>query len=103
MHRWMETIEDSPHAVERTLDGRIAILRSGKLTYLAGWPDDDLLDEIVAEACMRAAVMRTPMPEGLRVRDTATHRFFFNYSPEDVTWHGTRIPAAGVHWTERPE
>lgn len=103
MLRWMETVEDSPDAVERTLDGRIAILRSEKMTYLAGWPSDDLMDEIVAEACMRAGVMRTPVPEGLRVRDTATHRFLFNYSPIDITWQGTRIPAAGVHWTERPD
>ncbi|MBL9053456.1 MAG: hypothetical protein JNN02_06970, partial [Tabrizicola sp.] len=39
-----------------------------------------------------------PLPEGLRLRDTATHRFLFNYNAVPVDWAGVTIPAAGVHW-----
>ena len=41
------------------------------------------------------------LPDGLRVRDTARHRFVFNYAPEPQEWNGVTIPAAGVHWEER--
>ena len=40
------------------------------------------------------------LPEGLRVRDTATHRFWFNYDSAPVSYEGRDIPAAGVHWEE---
>jgi beta-galactosidase len=38
------------------------------------------------------------MPEGLRIRDTESHRFVFNYAATAQDWNDTRIPAAGVHW-----
>ena len=41
------------------------------------------------------------LPEGLRIRDTETHRFVFNYTALPITWDGVEIPAAGVHWTAR--
>jgi len=34
----------------------------------------------------------------LRIRDTDTHRFIFNYAPKARDWNGVSIPAAGVHW-----
>jgi beta-galactosidase len=38
------------------------------------------------------------MPDGVRQRDTANHRFIFNYNAEPVLFDGETIPAAGVHW-----
>jgi beta-galactosidase len=68
------------------------------LRYLAGWPDDATFDGIIGGLCDAAGIATLRLPDGLRVRDTATTRFFFNYGPKPVTWKDTIIPAAGVHW-----
>jgi beta-galactosidase len=73
---------------------------AGKLQYLAGWPDDQALTRILQRACAAEAIETDPLPEGLRRRDTATHRFLFNYNAVAVEWGSVTIPAAGVHWTE---
>jgi beta-galactosidase len=37
----------------------------------------------------------------LRRRDTATHRFLFNYNLVPAEWGGVTIPPAGVLWSAR--
>ena len=66
--------------------------------YLAGWLDPQGWDRLVALVCDREGIARVQLPDGLRIRDTATHRFVFNYSPEVIRWDGQEIPAAGVVW-----
>ncbi|MEO0655097.1 MAG: beta-galactosidase [Pseudomonadota bacterium] len=95
---WYEHLAPSPQAVWHTEDGRPAAVRGGAITYLAGWPDTTLWDRIIAEACAAAGIARTPVPEGLRLRDTRDYRFAFNYNAEPVTFDGVTLPAAGVHW-----
>ncbi|AZQ66470.1 beta-galactosidase [Silicimonas algicola] len=96
--RWFEHLEGRAEVVERTREGRPAMVRSGGLTYLAGWPDDVALDRIVARACADEKLATLDLPEGLRVRDTATHRFVFNYAPEPQDFEGVALPPAGVSW-----
>jgi beta-galactosidase len=97
---WREKLEGTAEVVERSTDGHPALVRAGGLHYLAGWPDDAALDRILAEACAREGLDVETLPEGLRRRDTATHRFWFNYNPFAVEWGGVAIPAAGVHWEQ---
>ena len=84
--------------VEASEDGFPALIAAGGLHYLAGWPDEAALDRILTAACHRAGIDTDPLPEGLRRRDSATHRFWFNYNPVPVEWAGITIPPAGVHW-----
>ena len=95
---WREKLESTATVIEATNDGFPALIASGGLHYLAGWPDDTALDRILAAACNRAGLETDPLPEGLRRRDSATHRFWFNYNPDPVEWGGVTIPPAGVHW-----
>jgi beta-galactosidase len=97
---WREKLEGNAEVVERSTDGHPALVRAGGLHYLAGWPDDVALDRILAAACIREGLGVETLPEGLRRRDTATHRFWFNYNPFAVEWGGVAIPAAGVHWEQ---
>ncbi len=97
---WREKLEGTAEVVERSTDGHPALVRAGGLHYLAGWPDDAALDRILAAACIREGLGVETLPEGLRRRDTATHRFWFNYNPFAVEWGGVAIPAAGVHWEQ---
>jgi beta-galactosidase len=95
---WREKLETSATVVEATEDGFPALIAAGGLHYLAGWPDEAALDRILTAACHRAGIETDPLPEGLRRRDSATHRFWFNYNPVPVEWAGITIPPAGVHW-----
>jgi len=96
--RWFEHLEGTAPVLQRTAAGQPAIMGSTNLRYLAGWPDDDTFFGIVTALCAEQGLQTLDLPEGLRIRDTATHRFVINYAPEPQDWNGTTIPAAGVHW-----
>jgi beta-galactosidase len=94
---WREILEGDAPVQLRTTDGHAAII-GDKLRYLAGWPDDDTWDMILHDLCDEVGLTYHDMPDGLRLRDTETHRFVFNYAPEPINWEGNEIPAAGVYW-----
>jgi beta-galactosidase len=98
---WREKLEGSAQVVEEAEDGWPALVAAGKLHYLGGWPDDQALARILNRACAAEGIECDPLPEGLRRRDTATHRFLFNYNPVPAEWGGVTIPPAGVLWTEK--
>ncbi len=95
---WFEHLEGNAPVLAKTASGQPAIMGSDHLRYLAGWPDPDTFDMIVSATCAELGLTTTKLPDGLRVRDTDTHRFYFNYTTAPLTWEGTTIPAAGVHW-----
>ena len=98
---WFEHLEGDAPVHLFTVDGKPAIKGSNHVRYMAGWPDDDTWDTIISALCDDANVATTKLTNGLRIRDTATHRFVFNYAPEALSWNGTDIPPAGVHWEKR--
>ncbi len=98
--RWLERLEGEAEPVEETEAGQPVLVRSGGLHYLAGWPDETALARILAHACAEQGIAVTELPDGLRRRDTASHRFYVNYAPEPVAFDGLSIPAAGVAWKE---
>jgi beta-galactosidase len=95
-HRWFEHIEGGA-----AQDG-LAMAASGRLGYLQGWPDPDAWARLMERLCEKAGVATEWLPEGLRLRDTPTRRFAFNYGPEPVAWEGRDLPPAGVAWRARP-
>jgi beta-galactosidase len=95
---WFEHLEGTAPVHLSTKSGRPAIMGGDHLRYLAGWPDDATFDSIIGGLCDVLDLPTHTLPAGLRIRDTATHRFVFNYAPKAQNWHGTIIPAAGVHW-----
>jgi beta-galactosidase len=97
---WREKLEGGATVVEAAEDGWPALIATGKLHYLGGWPDETALIRILMRACAAEGIETDPLPEGLRRRDTATHRFLFNYNPVPADWGGATIPPAGVRWTE---
>jgi beta-galactosidase len=95
---WREKVETTADVLEHTADGWPALLGAGGLHYLAGWADEQALVRILTQLCAQAGLATTPLPQGLRLRDTATHRYQFNYNAHAVMWNGAEIPAAGVVW-----
>ncbi len=96
---WFEHLEGSAEVFEKTVSGLPAVMGGAHLRYLAGWPDEATFDRIIRDAAHELGLVTLHLPEGLRIRDTATHRFVFNYTALPITWDGVEIPAAGVHWT----
>ena len=95
---WFEHLAGEAEVFSRTAQGLPAVMGGAHLRYLAGWPDEATFDRIIAATGAEAGVPVTAMPDGLRLRDTPTHRFVFNYGPEPQAWNGTEIAPAGVHW-----
>lgn len=95
---WFEHLEGTAPVHLSTKSGQPAIMGGDHLRYLAGWPDDATFDAIIGGLCDALDLPSFQLAEGLRIRDTATHRFVFNYAPKAQAWGGTIVPAAGVHW-----
>ena len=95
---WREKLEGTAEVVEASIDGWPALIRAQNLHYLAGWPDAEAFHRILTSLCAGTHLDTDPLPEGLRCRDSATHRFFFNYNAVEVEWAGHILPPAGVLW-----
>ena len=93
---WAEKMEGSAEVVFSFMGDRPAVMRSGTMSYLGGWPDKELWDRLLHSLLGDADL--TLLPDGLRLRDTATHRFAFNYGAAPVDWNGKTIDPAGVAW-----
>ena len=98
MQHWFEHLDSAAALLLQTETGQPVMVGMGAIQYLGGWPDEVLWDRIVADACARQGVPVQPMIEGLRLRDTRTHRFAFNYGPEPVDYRGQSLGPAGVAW-----
>jgi len=97
---WFEHLEGSAKVLEATERGHPAIMGSNSLRYLAGWPDDATFTRILRDLCVEVGLQTHDLPDGLRMREDGKHRFLFNYAPEPLSWNGTEIPPAGVHWED---
>ncbi|MDW4497979.1 beta-galactosidase [Sulfitobacter sp. D35] len=95
--RYVEDLEGSAEVVLATEDGAAAAVRAARTTYVAGWADAELLDRLVRDIADRADIAIVDLPPGLRIRDTATERFWFNYNPHPVDGPAGRIAPAGVY------
>ncbi len=95
--RWREMIETSEHIHIASDDGLPILIGNGPF-YLGGWPDDALWDRIISHLAARQGLLLEALPVGIRVRDTATHRFAFNYGTAPQDFSGRTIQPAGVTW-----
>ena len=95
---WVEHLDTTEDVVWSLDSGSAALVRKGGLHYLAGWPDRYARERVVAHACDEAGIERAMVPNGLRLRDTKTHRFAFNYSPVPIEWNDEEIAPGGVAW-----
>ncbi|ABG32395.1 beta-galactosidase [Roseobacter denitrificans] len=101
VQHWTETLEGSAQVTLRDADGAAVMVSNGALSYLGGWPDSALWDHLIADAAARCGIDTQPLPDGLRCRDTKTHRFYFNYAATPCAFDGLSLPAAGVAWARR--
>lgn len=82
--RWRDHAEalEGTEITARFADQTPAILRHGKASYLAFWPEKALLQTIIGQALTRAGVPVHDLPEYIRLRRRGGLTFAFNYGPE---------------------
>ncbi|MEP5152905.1 beta-galactosidase, partial [Planktotalea sp.] len=93
---WFEELEGTAEITLRTATGAPAIMHAKGFHYIAGWPEAETYIDIIERLAAQASVETQRLPEGLRVRDTDTHRFWINYSPDAITFQGHTIQPADL-------
>ncbi|MDE2018702.1 MAG: beta-galactosidase, partial [Hyphomicrobiales bacterium] len=106
---WREFVEAGAGAdvLDVCQDGAPAFVRRGRLHYLAGRPDADLLTRVVDALLAQAGVAGLDLPRDLRIRDRGDLRYVFNFGPDaidardvltgfDMKMGGTEVPPKGV-------
>lgn len=68
-------------------DGEAALTRCGDAFYLAGWPDEALLNRVLRRLFAFAGCATLDLSEDIRVRDNGATRYVFNYGarPADIS------------------
>jgi beta-galactosidase len=81
---WREFLETGERAevLEWTQDGFAAVVRQGRLHYLAGWPDEEAMRAMLGQMAEAAGLPVRRLPDGLRVRQSGDLLFVFNYADE---------------------
>ncbi|MEL6322733.1 MAG: beta-galactosidase [Pseudomonadota bacterium] len=79
--RWREFVETDLLPEATLEDGTGALFRNGRFRYLSVWPDDALLDGLIAELARAAGLETLALPEGLRMRRRGDLTFVTNYGP----------------------
>jgi len=93
---YFEDVETSGETVLATEAGRPVACAFDNLVYLAGWLDDKGFDRLIKYCAKKAELPTIQLPEGVRVRDTATERFWFNYNAHPVDTEIGHLPTAGL-------
>jgi beta-galactosidase len=88
VERWREAVDTDLPVQARYQDGAPFWIRDGHLSYLAGWPQPELLGHIIATLALEAGLDITLTHEDVRLRTLGPLRFAFNYGPEPVSLAG---------------
>lgn len=93
---WFEELEGGAEVLMRTEHGFPALVGANGLRYLAGWPDEAAMLHLLRDAAAAAGLSTEALPEGLRRRDTQSHRVWVNYNATPVLHGGREVPGCGV-------
>jgi len=78
---WREflTLGEGAEAQLRSTDGEIVLAHGARAFYLAGRPDDLLLEAVLRRVLACAGLAALDLPADIRIRDNGATRFVFNY------------------------
>ncbi len=75
-----ELLPEQIEALIATAEGRGVWFQSGRVHYLAGWPDRALMLDILATLAAECGLVVRHLPQGLRLRRHGGLEFAFNYA-----------------------
>jgi len=81
---WREFVVPGKAAkvVLKTNDGWPALIRQGRIQYMAGWGDEQLLMATMQELADELGIATVHLPEGVRIRESGGHLYVVNYGEE---------------------
>lgn len=93
---YREHLDGAANVSMRDQKGRPVAMSSAHQTYLGAWLDQDGLRSFFAPICEVAGFEVLDLPLGVRCRETATERFWFNYHDKLQRVEGRELPAISV-------
>jgi beta-galactosidase len=84
-HIWREITDTGEKIIEACADGLPALITKGRVSYLAGWPNDEATTRILAQICAACGLETTLMQGGDRRRDLGDYQLRINYDTQEVT------------------
>jgi len=100
-HIWREFVEAQSAIIESTTDGHPAVVESGSVQYICGWPDQQSFDRLLKSVAEMAGLTTQHMPGGLRCRDFGDFRLYVNYDNVSLVVDDREIPAANIMLVNR--
>lgn len=88
VERWREAVETELPVRAHYNDSSPFWVQTGRISYLAGWPQPELLGHIIATIALESGVEITLTHEDVRLRRLGNLRFAFNYGPDPVNLAG---------------
>jgi len=94
---WREFLEGGADAeiLVKADDNVPALVRQGFLHYLGGWPDQQLMRDVLLRLAGNAGLTTRDLPDGVRLRRHGGHVFAFNYGE-------TVFDLAELGWSGEP-
>lgn len=82
MTKWREHLKlgAEPDACYDDTDAAPVCASFGRLSYIGGWPDDELLHDILTKTAELAGIGTRKLPQGVRVRRFGDKMVYVNYS-----------------------
>jgi len=97
IEHWFEHYEAPDELVAlRTDQGQPLLISSNNHHYLCGWPDEKLAKTLYSRVLAAADIDTLELPEGVRLRETLSHRFWFNYNATPCRAGNLELQPAGV-------
>jgi beta-galactosidase len=83
---WREFAQPGPgcEISDMAADGFAAVLRQDRVTYIAGWPDEALMQDVFVRILGRNALAHRVLPDEIRLRRSGHCLFAFNYGSSGV-------------------
>lgn len=94
--KWVENLETEAEIVEKTVNGKPALVKERNRYYLGGWPDVAAMRRILSNLATEAGLVVQELPGGLRKRETASHCIWFNYDAQAIEYNEREFAPCSV-------
>ena len=95
---WREQLSGEGEVLLRDAEGAALALGGPQRFYLGAWLDDAARLALLSCLAKRAGLPLRDLDAGVRIRETETHRFYFNYGATSAKVDGLELPPAAVVW-----
>ena len=93
---YRECLEGDDKILEQTEVGDPVVMSNGRISYIGAWLNPVALQRVIERACASAGVDTLELPDGVRMRDTGSERFWFNYNATTETVGDLTLSAGAV-------